>query len=156
MCCCCCSVAKQTQFAKLLSCIQVFGTPWTAAWQSSLSFTIFQSLLRFMFIESVMLSNYLILCHPLFLLPLIFPSNWIFSSELAFHIRWPKYWCFSFGISPSDDFKVDFLLGLTGLISLLSKGLSSLLQHHDSKASVLQHSAFFIHCILFRFSCIIS
>ena len=85
-----------------LSCIRLFVTPWIAAHQAPLSFTIFQSLLRFMSIESVMLPNHLILCHPLLLLPLIFPSIRVFSSELALPIRGPKYW--SFSISPSNEY----------------------------------------------------
>ena len=87
-----------------LSCVQLFATPWTAAHQTSLSFTNFQSLLKPMFIESVMPSKHLILCHPLLLPPSIFPSTRVFSSELALHIRWPKYWSFSFIISPSDEY----------------------------------------------------
>ena len=86
------------------SCVQLFATPWTAAHQASLSFTISQSLLKLMFIESVMPSNPLILCCLLFLLPSIFPSISVFSSELAFCIRWPKYWNFSFSISPSNEY----------------------------------------------------
>ena len=97
-------------------------------------------------IELVMPSNHLILCQPLFLLSSIFPSIRVFSNESPIHIRWPKYWSFSFSISPSEEylwlisFKVDWL------ISLLSKGLLSLLQHQSWKISVLQHSAFFIVC----------
>ena len=87
-----------------LSCVRLFATPWTAAHQTSLSFTNFQSLLKPMFIESVMPSKHLILCHPLLLPPSIFPSTRVFSSELALHIRWPKYWSFSFIISPSDEY----------------------------------------------------
>ena len=87
-----------------LSCVRLFATPWTAAHQNSLSFTNFQSLLKPMFIESVMPSKHLILCHPLLLPPSIFPSTRVFSSELALHIRWPKYWSFSFIISPSDEY----------------------------------------------------
>ena len=90
-----------------LSCVQLFGTPWTAACQASLSYTIFRSLLKLMSIELVMPSNHLILCHPL-LLPSIFPSIRVFSSELVLYIRWPKYWSFSFSISPSK-FRTDFL-----------------------------------------------
>ena len=95
-----------------------------------------------MSIESVMPSTHLILCHPLLLLLSIFPSISIFSNESAFHIRWPKYWSFSFSISPSNEYSWLIPLGLTGLISLQSKGLSRVLQHHSTKASVLQHSAF--------------
>ena len=87
-----------------LSRVHLFETPWTAAHLASLSFTVSQSLPKLMFIESVMPSNHLILCHPLFLLPSIFPSIRVFSNELALHIRWPKYWCFIFSISPSNEY----------------------------------------------------
>ena len=106
-----------------LSHVQLFATPWTAAHQDSLSFTISWSLLRFMSIESVMLSNHLILSHPLLLLPSVFPSIKVFSSE-SVHIRWPKYWSSSFNISPSKEDSVLFHLGLSGLIYLKSKGFS--------------------------------
>ena len=115
-------------------------TPGTAARQASLSFTISWSLLKFMSIELMMLSNYLFLCHPLLLLPSIFPSIRVFSNESALHIRWPKYWSFSFSISPSNEcsglisFRIDYLLAVQGT-------LKSLLQHHSSKASILQYSA---------------
>ena len=99
------------------------ATPWNAAYQASLSFTIFQSLLKFMSIESVMLSKLLILCHPLHLLLSIFPSNRVLSNEYTLHIRWPKYWSFSFSTSPSNEYSGLISLGLTGLISLLSKGI---------------------------------
>ena len=127
---------------QLISSVQLFANPWTAACQASLSFTISQSLFKFMSIELVMPSNHLILCRPL-LLPSIFPSFRVFFNESALCIKWPKYWIFSF-ISPSK--------GRSGLISfridwfdlLAAQGtLKSLLQHHRSKASILQHSAFF-------------
>ena len=98
-----------------LSCVQLFATPWTAAHQASLSITNPHSLLKLMSIESVMPSNYIILCHPLLLLPPIFPSIRVFSNESALHIRWPKYWSFSFNISPSNkysglmSFRMDWL-----------------------------------------------
>ena len=113
----------QDQFSSVqsLSCVQLFATPWTAAQQVSLSFTVAQSLLKFISIESVMPSNHLILCFPLLLLPSIFPSIKVFSNELAIHNRWPKYW--SFSILPIN-IQGCFPLGLTGLISLLSKGFS--------------------------------
>ena len=107
-----------------------------------LSSTIFQSLLKFMSIESMMLSNQLILWQPLLLLPSIFPSIKVLSNELALDIRWPKYWNFTFSISPSNV-RLMLSFRLTGFISLQSKGLSSLLQH-NWKASILQHSAIFI------------
>ena len=101
-----------------------FATPWTAAHQAFLSFTISQSLLKLMSIELMLSSNYLILCLPLLTLPSIFPRIRVFSSESGPHIRWPKYWSFSFSISPSNEYQGWFPLGMTGLISLLSKGLS--------------------------------
>ena len=108
----------------VVHCIHLFVTPWTAVRQSSLSFIISWSLLKLMSIESVMPSNPLILCQPLLLLPSIFPSISVFSNELALHIRRPKYWSFSFSLSISPPMNIYgwFLLGLTGLISLLSKG----------------------------------
>ena len=109
-----------------LSCVQLFATPWTAARQASLSFAISWSLLKLMFIESVMPSNHLILCHPFVLLPSVFPSIRVFSNELAPYIRWPKYWSFSFSISPSSEysglifFRIDWcdLLDVQGLLLL--------------------------------------
>ena len=123
--------------------IRLFATPWTASRQVSLTLSISQSLLKFISIESVMPSNHLILCHPLLLLPSTFPGIRVFSNELALHTRWPKYWSFSFSISPSKEysgliaFKIDWfdLLAVQGT-------LRSLLQHHSSKASV-QCSTFF-------------
>ena len=109
---------------QLLSCVQLFATPWTAAHQISLSFTISQGLLKPMSIESVMPSNHLIFCQPLLLLPSIFPSIRVFSNESALCIRWPKDWNFSFSINPSNEYPRWFPLGLPDLISLLSKGLS--------------------------------
>ena len=128
-----------------LSCVWLFATPWTIAHQASLSFTNSRSLLKLMSIELVMASNYLILCHSLLFLPSIFPSIRVFSTESILHIRWPKYWSFSFNISPSNEysglisFRIDWidLLGVQGT-------LKSLLQHHSLKASILQHSAFFM------------
>ena len=130
-----------------LSCVWLVVTPWTAAYQASLSITISQSLFKLMSIESVMPSNHLVLYHPLLLLPSIFPNIRVFSNESALCNRWPKYCSFSFSISHSNKGLVDFLtihgwfpLGWTGWISLQSKRLSkSLLQHHISKASVLQY-----------------
>ena len=128
-----------------LSHVRLFVTPWTAARQASLSITNSSSLLKLMATESVMPSNHLILCCPLLSLPSIFPSIRVFSNESALHIRWPKYWSFSFNINPSNvhtgliSFRMDWLdlLAVQGT-------LKSLLQHHCSKASILQHSAFFI------------
>ena len=114
------------------------ATPWTAARQASLSITNSQSLLKLMFIESVMPSNHLILCRPLLLSPPIFPSIRVFSNESVLHIRWAKYWSFSFSISPSNKHSGLISLGWTGWISLQSKGLSRVfLQHHSSKATIL-------------------
>ena len=121
-----------------------FATPRTAAHQTSLSFTIFQSLLKLMSIESVMPSNHLILCHP-FLLPSIFPSIRVFANESALCIRWPKDWSFSFNISASNEYSglISFRMDWLDLVAVQGT-LKSLLQHHSSKASILQRSAFFI------------
>ena len=120
-------------------------TPWTAAHQGSLSITNSQSLLRIMSIESVMPSNHLILCCPLLLLPSIFPSIRVFSNESVLCIRWPKYWSFSFSISPSNEHPGLICLRMDWLDLLAVQGtLKSLLQHHSSEASVLRCSAFFI------------
>ena len=118
------------------SLVQLFATPWTTARQASLSITNSRSLPKLMSLELVMPSNHLILCHPLFLLPSIFPSIRVFSNESVLHIRWLKYWSFSSCISPSSEY--------SGPISLLQGTLKSLLQHHSSKASILWHSAFFV------------
>ena len=127
---------------QLLSRVQPFAIPWTAAHQASLSITNSQSLLRLMSIESVMPSNHLILCHPL-LLPSIFPSIRVFSSESVLHIRWPKYWNFSFSIGPSSVFSGLISFRMDWLDLLAAQGtLRSLLQHHSSKASTLRCSAF--------------
>ena len=121
------------------------ATPWTAAHQASLSTTISWSLLKLMSIESVMPSNYLTLCHPLLLPPSIFPSIRIFSNESVLCIRWPKYWSFSFSISPSNDYSglISFRMDWLDLLAVQGT-LKSFLQHHSSKASILQCSAFFI------------
>ena len=119
--------------------------PWTAACQASLSITNSGSLLKLTSIESVMASSHLILCHPLLLLPSIFPSIRVFSNESALHIRWPKYWSFSFNISPSNEYPGLIFFRMNWLNLLAVQGtLKRLLQHHSSKASILQHSAFFI------------
>ena len=129
----------------LFSCchVQLFPTPWTAAWQASLS-SIICSLFKFMSFGSMMFSNHVILCSPLLLLSSIFPSIRVFYNELGLHIRWPRYWSFRFSLSPPMNIQDWFPLGLSGLISLQSRGLSSLLQHHSSKASILWRSAFFM------------
>ena len=120
-------------------------TPWTAACQASLSFTISLNLLKPMSTESVVPSNHLILCRPLFLPPSIFPSFRVFSNGSALCIRWPKYWSFSFSISPSKEYSGLISLRMDWLDLLAVQGtLKSLLQYHSSKTSILQHSAFFI------------
>ena len=127
-----------------LSRVRLFVTPWTATHQASLSFTISQSLLKLMSIESVMPSNHLILCRAFLLLPSIFPSIRVFSSESALCIRWPKYWSFRFSISPSNEYLGLISFRMDWLDLLAAQGtLKSLLQHHSSKPSILQHSAFF-------------
>ena len=128
-----------------LSCVQLFATPWTAAHQASLSITSSWSLLKFMSIELVMPSNHLILCRPLLLLPSIFPSIRVFSNESALSIKWPKYWSYSFSISPSNEYSglISFRMDWLDLLDV--QGIfKCLLQYHSSKASILQHSAFFI------------
>ena len=128
-----------------LSCVRLFATPWTAACQAFLSITNSWSLLKLMSIESVMPSNHLILCHPLLLLPSIFPSIRVFSNESVLHIMWPKYWSFSFSISPSNQYLglISFRIDWLDLLAVQGT-LKSLLQHHNSKASILRCFAFFI------------
>ena len=129
----------------LLNCVRLFATPWTAAHQASLSITNSQSLPKLMSIESVMPSNHLILCCPLLFLPSIFPSIRVFSSDSALHIRWLKYWNFSFSISPPNKYSGLISFRRDWLNLLADQGtLKSLLQHHSSKASILQCSAFFM------------
>ena len=130
---------------QLLSCVQLYATPWTTARQASLSITNSQSLPRLMSIESVMPSNHLILCHPLLLPPSVFPSIRVFSNESALRIRWPKYWSFSFNISPSNEYSglISFRIDWLDLLAVQGT-LKSLLQHYSSKASILRCSAFFM------------
>ena len=125
--------------------VRLFVTTWTAARQASLSITNSWSLLKLMSIELVMPSSHLILCRPLLLPPSIFPSTWVFSNELVLLIKWPKDWSFSFSISPSNEYSglISFRIDWLGLLAVQGT-LKSLLQHHSSKASVLQRSAFFI------------
>ena len=120
-------------------------TPWAAALQALLSFTVYQSLLKLMSIESVMPCNHLILCYPLPLLPSIFPSIRVFSNELALRIRWPNYWSFSFSISSSNEYSglISFRIEWFDLLAVQGT-VKNLLQHHNSKASVLWPSAFFM------------
>ena len=139
-----CAKGHLSQFSSvlLLSHVQLFATPWTAA---RLSITNSRSLLKLMSIKSVMPSNYFILCHPLLLLPSIFPSIRVFSNESVLQIRWPKYWFFSFSISPSNEYSglTSFRMDWLDLLAVQGT-LKSLLQHHSSKALVLRCSAFFI------------
>ena len=137
--------ARQSQSVQLLSCVQLFATPLTAARQASLSITNSQNLLKLMSIESVMPSNHLILCHSLLLPPSIFPSIRVFSNGSVLHIRWPKYWSFSFSISPSKEYSelISFIMDWLYLLAVQGN-LKSLLQQHSSKASTLRRSAFFI------------
>ena len=139
-------VLNNIQFSSVqsLSHVYLFATPWTAAHQASLSITNSQSLLKLMSIKSVIASKYLILCRPL-LLPSIFPNIRVFSNESGLHIRWPKYWSFSFSISPSNEYSGLISFSLDGLTLLAVQGtLKSLFQHHSSKVPILWHSAFFI------------
>ena len=118
---------------QLLSCVQHFVIPWTAACQASLSFTISQGLLKLMSIESVMRSNHLILCHPLLLLPSIFPSIRVFSNESVLRIRWPKYWRFNFSISPCNEYSELIPFRIDWFDPLAVQGtLKSILQYHSS------------------------
>ena len=128
-----------------LSCIWLFATPWTAGHQASLSITKSRSPLKLLSIESVMPSSHLILCHPLLLLPPITPRIRVFSNESTLHMRWPKYWSFSFSISPSNEHPglISFRMDWLNLLAVQGT-LKSFLQHHSSKASVLWHSAFSI------------
>ena len=125
-------------FVQLLSHVQLFATPWTAAHQASLSFAVSQSLLKLMSFESVMPSNHLIFYCPLLLLLSIFPSIRVFSNESVLSIRWPKYWSFSFSISPSNEYSGLFPLEWTGWISLQSKGLSRVF----SSTTIRKHQFF--------------
>ena len=127
-----------------LSHVRLFATPWAAAGQASLSIINSWSLLKLMTMESVTPSNYLILCHPLLLLPSIFPSIGVFSDESLLRIRWPKYWSFSFSISPSSEYSglISFRMAWLDLLAVQGT-LKCLLQHHSSKASILWCSAFF-------------
>ena len=119
-------------------------TPWTAAHQASLSITNSRNLLKLKSIVSVMPSNHLTFCHPLLLPPSIFPSIRVFSSDMVLHSRWPKYWSFTFSISPSYEYLGLISFRIDWLDLLAVQGTLKSLQHHSSKASILQHSAFFI------------
>ena len=129
-------------------------TPWSAACQASLSFTISWSLLKLMFIESVMLSNHLVLCHPLLLMPSIFPSIRVFSNELSFRLRWSKYWSFSISISNEYSGLISFRIDWFDLLAVQGI-LKSIFQHHNLKVSILQCSAFFIYLSVLSVICFI-
>ena len=136
---------SSVQSVQSLSHVWFFVTPWTSVYQASLSITNSQSPPKPISIESVMPSNHIILCHPLLLLPSIFPSIRVFSNESFLRIRWPKYWSFGFNISPSNEYSGLISFSMDWLDLLAVQGtLKSLLQHHSSKASILQCSAFFI------------
>ena len=138
------TVSPFSQSIQSLSHVQLFATPWTAACQASLSITNSRSSLRLTSTESVMPSSHLILCRPLLLLPPIPPSLRIFSNESTLHTRWPKYWSFSFSIIPSNEHPglISFRMDWLDLLAVQGT-LKSLLWHHSSKASILQHSVFF-------------
>ena len=138
------SITHQFCSIQLLSCVWLFENPWTAAYQASLSFTITWSLLKVMSIESMIPSNCLILCYPLLLPPSIFPWSGSFLVSVLW-IRWPEYWSFSFNISPSNEYSglISFRMDWLELLAVQNT-LKNLLQHHSSKASILQRSAFFI------------
>ena len=135
----------QFSSVQLLSHVRLFATPWTSAHQASMSITNSRSLLKFMSTELVTPSNHLILCCPLLLLPSVFPSIKVFSSESVLHIRGPKYWSFSFSISLSNEYSrlISFRMDWLDLLAV-QRMLKSLLQHHSSKASVLRRSGFFM------------
>ena len=139
------SCSIQFSSVQSLSRVQLFATPWTAACQTSVSITNSQSSPKPLSIELVMPSSHLILCRPLLLLPSIFPSIRVFSNEPTLRIRWPKYWSFSFNLSLSNDHPglISFRMDWLDLLAVQGT-LKSLLQHHSSKASILQHSVFFI------------
>ena len=138
-------MALQYTSVQSLSNVQLFETLWTTAYQASLSITNSWNLLKLMSIESAMPSNHLITCHHLLLASSIFPSIRIFSNESVLCMRWPKYWSFSFSISPSNEYSglISFRMDWLDLLAIQGT-LKSLLQHHSSKASILRHSAFFI------------
>ena len=134
----------QFSLVQLLSHVQLFATPWSAR-QASLSITNSQSLLKLMSIDTMMPSNYFILCRPLLLVPSIFPIIRVFSNESVLLIRWPEYWSFSFSISPFNEYSGRIFFRMDWLDFLaVQQTIKSLLQHHSSKASILRHSAFFI------------
>ena len=132
---------------QLLSHVRLFATPWIAAHQASLSFTISQNLLKLVSIKSVVPSKHLILHHPLLLLPSIFLSIRVFSNESTLRMRWPNYWSFSFNISPSNEYSGLIFFRIDWFDLLAVQGtLKSLLQHHSSKASILSSSCILVLC----------
>ena len=131
-------LVEDSVVTKSLSCVRLFATPRTAACQASLSFTISRSLLKLMSIKSGMPSNHLVLCRPFLLLPSISPSIWVFSNESVLRIRGPKYWSFSFSISPINEYSGLIFFGMTGVIFMLSKGFSRVL----SSTTVQKHQFF--------------
>ena len=139
------AIGGQFSSVQSLSCVWLLATPWTAAHQASLSITNSRSLLRLMSIKLVMPSNHLILWCPHLFPPSIFSSIKVFSNASVLHIMWPKYWSFSFTISPSNEYSglISFRIDWFDLLAVPGT-LKSLLQHHSSKASILRHSAFFI------------
>ena len=141
----CPTIEKHPQFSSVAQCSQLFVTPWTAAHQASLSITNSRSLLKLMSITPVIPSNHLILCCPLLLTPSIFSSIRVFSNESVLNIRWPKYWSFSFSISPSNEYSglISFRMDWLDLLAVQGT-FKSLLQHHNSKASSLWCSAIFM------------
>ena len=145
--CCVLLNASNLQFSSVqsLSCVRLLAIPWTAGLQASISITRSRSLHKLMSIESVMPSSHLILCRPFLLPPSIIPSIRVFSNESVLHIRWPKYWSFHFSISPSSEYSglISFRMDWLDLLAVHGTP-RSLLQHHSSKASILQHSAFFL------------
>ena len=137
------SNSMQFNSIQLFSHVRLFATPWTAAHHASLCITNSRSLLKLISIESVMPSNYLIFCHPLLLLPSIFPRIRVFSNKSLLCIRWSKYWSFSFSTGPSNEYWGLIFFRMVWLDLLAVQGtLKSLLQHHSSKTSILQHSSF--------------
>ena len=132
----CIDIGMRIWVVQLLSHVQFFVNPWTAAHQASLSFTISQSLLNFISIELMILSNHLILCYHLLLLPSVNLRIWVFSNELILHIRWPKYWRFRFSISPSNEYSVLISFRIDWFDLAAEATLKSLLQHHSAKASI--------------------
>ena len=138
------SLSSSVQFNSVAQSCPILWDPWTAARQASQSTIISWSLLKLTSIESVIISNHLILCHPLLRLPSIFPSSRVFSSESVLCIRWPKYWSFNFSLSPFDEYSGLFSFRIDWFDLTIQGTLKTLLQHHSSKASILQCSAFFI------------